>query len=498
MNMKLFKRCIAVGLLLLGSLFPGQLAFCAITVVATQSEGTGGTGLTTSGIDTTGANLIVIEVTCYSGGGNPELNSDTYGNTWTGLSQYGNGLGGGTALSRLFYCANPVVGTGHTFTSNSFQCTVSIVAVSGAASSPFDAETGGSIATGTSGQPGSITPSEGNCLVVTGIGLDGGVSYSCDGGYTAVTTNSGFFSGPKGGGLAYIVQTTAMATNPTWSWSNNPGDNNGGAGIAVFKSAGGGGGPPPPLNLKTNLVAAYEFNSTGNDLTANANNLTNNNSATFVAGKPTYATALALASSQYWSIADNASLSMGDIDFTICAWVKFAAIATAGNYPGIVSKHDGGASESEYVMYYNGDNDRMAWQVSSNGSDSTLVLWTSAASTGTWYWVVVDHDATHNRISISVNNGTPQTQSTSAGVFDGARPLEIGRTNSGSFGGQIDGEVGQVLIYKNRLLTSPERAAIYNSGSGLPYSSFAPASSRMFFGSACSRLRFTNDYALAP
>ena len=77
-------------------------------------------------------------------------------------------------------------------------------------------------------------------------------------------------------------------------------------------------------------VAQWKFNNNGND-SIGANTLTNGAGATFTAGKlggATGATQLVAANSQYWSIADNAALSMGGgAWFTICAWVYLDDIA---------------------------------------------------------------------------------------------------------------------------------------------------------------------------
>ncbi len=88
---------------------------------------------------------------------------------------------------------------------------------------PFDQQNGvATPTTTTSYQPGSITPSENNEVIVTAITSGGGVtSYSIDSGFTI----SDQFDLSGGGhfplGMAYLIQTSAAASNPTWSWSNS-------------------------------------------------------------------------------------------------------------------------------------------------------------------------------------------------------------------------------------------------------------------------------------
>lgn len=206
----------------------------AIAHVASTSAGsTGGATVTTSSIDTTGANLIVVAVSYYSDGVVPTL-SDSKGNTWTGLTE--RSLSASSSV-RLFYCVAPTVGSGHTFTAarlNSYP-TVSVSAFSGAAASPYDQESGAVVGTtSTSYQPGSITPSENNCVLVTGI-ANGGTSNTIDSSFNATSTgNSG--SNHVGGGIAYKIQTTAGAENPTWSWTTS---SSRASAMASFKAAAG-------------------------------------------------------------------------------------------------------------------------------------------------------------------------------------------------------------------------------------------------------------------
>ena len=87
----------------------------------------------------------------------------------------------------------------------------------------------------TSQASGSITPSEDNCLIVSGFGTtytsaDETVSESMT--ITdRIATNGGVNYGI---GMAYKIQTTATAINPSWAWT---GTFNGAAKVASFKAA---------------------------------------------------------------------------------------------------------------------------------------------------------------------------------------------------------------------------------------------------------------------
>lgn len=185
------------------------------------------TGATTTGFDTTGANLIVVALS-FDGGSTPTL-SDSKGNTWTALT-----LGAGSPRARLYYCQAPSVGSGHTFSisgTNTFG-SVNVQAFSGAIVSPFDVENTAA-GTSTSPQAGSITPGFNNELVVAATATGNGNINSIDGGFTSTNPVNYLASNHYGIGIAYLIQTTAAAANPTWTLSVSGGW---AARIASFRS----------------------------------------------------------------------------------------------------------------------------------------------------------------------------------------------------------------------------------------------------------------------
>ncbi len=188
-------------------------------------------GQDTSAVNTTGANLIVILIA----GGSDITPSDNKGNTYTGLTIHSQGGDD----SRLWYCYNPTVGTGHTFHQQwSYEC-IFAAAFSGVAASPFDQENGSNTAGATSLQPGSITPSEDNCLIVTGLMAGNSNSnHAVNDGFTITNSINGVNGVNYGGAMAYLIQTTATAANPTHSWTSSV---VAALSIASFKGPGGGG-----------------------------------------------------------------------------------------------------------------------------------------------------------------------------------------------------------------------------------------------------------------
>ncbi len=192
-----------------------KYAYAAFSLVAnTGKQAVSGEGPTTDAIDTTGANLIVIGVTWYSQVQDMTL-SDSKGNTWTPLTQVDKD----DWTTQMFYAYAPTVGSGHTFTAggSATYSTIEVSAWSGAASSPFDQQSTFQT-NGSSIQPGSITPTEDNELVVTHFGQrDNANPGTVNSGYTITDAFGNLGGHALGGSMAYIIQTSAAATNPTWS-----------------------------------------------------------------------------------------------------------------------------------------------------------------------------------------------------------------------------------------------------------------------------------------
>ncbi len=200
-----------------------------IANAATTPDVNGGT---TAAINTTGANLIIFAVAFYNAGGTQVGTlSDSKGNTWTALTSHANG----SITSRLYYCYNPTVGSGHTFSYTSvtfgiYGC-LTVAAFSGFAASPFDLENGATATSASSISTGSITPSQARTVVFAAAGFDTGTA-AIDNGFT-ITDAPAIANASFSCGLAYKVLSAVAATNPQWSFGASNG--NLGASIIGFK-----------------------------------------------------------------------------------------------------------------------------------------------------------------------------------------------------------------------------------------------------------------------
>lgn len=189
------------------------------------------------GINTTGATLLVGIYTWFGSGNSAP--TDTYSNTWSTLTVESGGI------NAVYWYAFPTsgqVGTGHSFTANVSNAAAQFAAFSGTVQTGYDQFNGGSNTSASDTfQPGSITPSANGALVLSGMCYNTwNMGATVDSGLTITTSNTitgGYYFGAA---LAYLVQSTAAAINPTWT--ADPTANQWSGSNVSFLSAGGGGG----------------------------------------------------------------------------------------------------------------------------------------------------------------------------------------------------------------------------------------------------------------
>jgi len=195
--------------------------------------------------------------------------------------------------------------------------------------------------------------------------------------------------------------------------------------------------------------------------------LTDNNTVTGNPGIVEDASQFTAANSEYLSVADNALLSMGDIDMFMAIWVY---LDTKPAESEILSK-DNGASQREYaVRYLGGGTDRFNLLISGNGTANTQqnANTLGSPSTATWYFICAWHDSVANTINIRVNMGGVDSAAHTTGIFDGTSALNIGRSPFGA-GTYLNGRACEAGIWKGRILTTSEQLWLYNNGKGRTY-----------------------------
>jgi hypothetical protein len=232
----------------------------------------------------------------------------------------------------------------------------------------------------------------------------------------------------------------------------------------------------PPYNFISHWSLGEVSGTRVDNVVASANDLTDINTVTQAVGKIGNAAQFTAANFEALGHADNASLSTGDIDFTISAWVYLDTIHNGA----ILTKYQISGNQREYLLFYNNNdhapNNRFSFVVSSNGTAITTIDATTfgAASTATWYFVVAWHDAVNNQIGISVND-VANTAAYSSGVFDSTAPFRIGELLNGAsqiypFNGRID-----EAWFEKRMWSASDITDTYNAGAGRDYAYLSTA-----------------------
>jgi hypothetical protein len=197
---------------------------------------------TSSAINTTGASLIVIGLAWYGPNAASLTPTDSQSNTYTAAASTKQVTT--SPYLELYYKYSPSTSSSHTFTAGGVNVTYPLMFVFA-----FNGTTGASVDQGTnfgnagsasSIQPNPITPLHNNEIIVSLVGVNtqptSNGAISIDSGFTQPDASVGYnisTAGHYGGSMAYLVQTTAAAINPTWSWT--PAASGLGANIGSFQ-----------------------------------------------------------------------------------------------------------------------------------------------------------------------------------------------------------------------------------------------------------------------
>src|SRR6185295_93443 len=122
-------------------------------------------------------------------------------------------------------CRPTSVGVGHLFSlagPGTFYGALAVAAFRGATAVPFDVEAGAfSQIGGTSFSPGSITPTQNNDLIITAVSNGSGSGATVNGGFIITDVLNWGSNVNEPIGLAYLLQSTASPSAPTWTWAGS-------------------------------------------------------------------------------------------------------------------------------------------------------------------------------------------------------------------------------------------------------------------------------------
>jgi hypothetical protein len=219
------------------------------------------------------------------------------------------------------------------------------------------------------------------------------------------------------------------------------------------------------MALGTNLIGYWKQNeSSGNAADSSASGLTLTNTAvTFGSGKLGNAGTYDGSTAFLEAAADTDATLLGDVDFTIAAWIKghaslaaFAFAAGRWNFP----------SPRHYRIGV--DNvKRPAFAVTHDGSTEKAAVGHATINLSTdtdWHLIIGWHDSVGNAVYCQFDNATPVSNAHSTGVYNsGTNRFRVGSRNGGDF---WQGSIDDVYLW-SRVLTSDERTELWNSGNGV-------------------------------
>ena len=161
--------------------------------------------------------------------------------------------------------------------------------------------------------------------------------------------------------------------------------------------------------------------------------------------------------------ASPSGLGGGDRDYTIACWFNPESLLT---FTGLMSVQAGQGSSVSDWMLITGATSTNLYFYTATSSTWYLVQNTTALSTATWYLAIAEYDSVNDTLRLSINNGTAaETTSVPASNTTGNGFI------MGSYGGSTsyyDGLIDEAAFWA-RLLTTDEKTALYNSGSGIAY-----------------------------
>lgn len=230
-----------------------------------------------------------------------------------------------------------------------------------------------------------------------------------------------------------------------------------------------------PSSLLTNLAAYWKLqpnvaNTTWPETSGSGYTLTQTNGLpTIAAGRSLQSVALAGTGSPsqrqtYLTTSHASALAMGSGSFTVSMWIYLDTDVDAG----LLEKSDG--SNQDYFLLYQTALKKVRWRIYAGGTPYTVD--SATISTKTWTHILAYYNHSNNTIGIYTNNSGLVSTSTSGSPNGYGGPLNLGIMGGYVWNGRID----ELAIW-SRVLTSDERASLYNSGNGATYtfSGAAPA-----------------------
>lgn len=200
--------------------------------------------------------------------------------------------------------------------------------------------------------------------------------------------------------------------------------------------------------------------------THGTNDLTDNNTVTSAAGLIETAAVFVAANNEWLSVANNATLEVGAIDWTFSCWLNPTNLTATRGFMNRRINSDANATFSVQVSTAGS-----ATLLTVSGVTPTSIGSAAASVTaGAWNFVVFGWNETAKRSFIQVNNGAVVQSGVIGTPNAGTLAFEIGR-GPASVASDWEGMIDEVGFWK-RALTADEKTQLYNAGAGFAYPFF--------------------------
>lgn len=229
-----------------------------------------------------------------------------------------------------------------------------------------------------------------------------------------------------------------------------------------------------PLNLpQKNYITGFwkldEESGIRYDETDNNNDLTDNNTVLYGAGKIDNAADFESGNSEYLSIADGDQTGL-DItsSFTICAWINPESLHATAN--ALIGKYTEAGNLRCYIFWIYAS--KLRFFVSSDGINNVVVAGDTALGTGSYQHVACRFDDDANEIEVFLNGVSDATPvAHAAGIADKASPFHIGYHVISGNPYYFDGLIDEVIIWNIALsdaeILQVKNISSYQYGGGL-------------------------------
>jgi len=211
-------------------------------------------------------------------------------------------------------------------------------------------------------------------------------------------------------------------------------------------------------SLNTGLQACWKMDGNGIDVTGNGNDGVLTGVTFTTSGKINDAYGYDGANDK---IPTSYTAPSGANPFTISVWAYPDTLGGSGR--GICTTTGGSARDGFFIVQNSGGG--ITFNTYQGNAAKGIINSGNTFSVGSWYHIIATYDGSETNLYVdNVNEGTDSTATFASNDFD----LVFGEFYA-SYGSRFwDGKIDEAQIW-NRVLTSDERTALYNSASGLKY-----------------------------